>query len=127
MKPEFIELDNIKIEVVSSFKLLGVLIDDKLNFQSYVAQQCLNINRKLFSIKRIFYLSFAVKLQFFKSFILPLFDYGISLSIYYNHLTIRKLCKMYYVCLKKLFNFSFIDNNFNIKSNTEINLFLKNY
>ena len=34
---------------------------------------------------------------------------------------------MYYVCLKKLFNFSFIDNNFNIKSNTEINLFLKNY
>ena len=34
---------------------------------------------------------------------------------------------MYYVFLKKLFNFSFIDNNFNIKSNTEINLFLKNY
>ena len=127
IKPEFIEFDNIKIKVVSSFKLLGVLIDDKLNFQSYVAQQCLNINRKLFSIKRIFYLSFAVKLQFFKSFILPLFDYGISLSIYYNHLTIRKLCKMYYVCLKKLLNFSFIDNNFNIKSNTEINLFLKNY
>ena len=29
--------------------------------------------------------------------------------------------------IKKLFNFSFIDDNFNIKSNTEINLFLKNY
>ena len=29
--------------------------------------------------------------------------------------------------IKKLFNFSFIDNNFNIKSNTDINLLLKNY
>ena len=43
IKPVFIEYNHVKIEVSSSFKLLGILIDDKLNFQAYVAQQCLNI------------------------------------------------------------------------------------
>ncbi len=95
-----------KVEVVSKFKLLGVLIDYKLNFKEYT-QQCLVINRKLYSINRFFYLPYEVKLQFFKSFILPYFDYGLSLSIYYHKIAIRKLCKMYYICLKKLFNSSF--------------------
>ena len=80
IKPIYIEIDDIKIEVVSHFKLLGVLIDDKLNFQAYVAQQCLIINWKLFSINRIFYLSF-------KSFILSIFDFAITLCIYYNNTT----------------------------------------
>ena len=105
--PSFIEFDSIKVEVVDKFKLLGVLLDNKLNFNAYVAQQCLSINKKLYSIKRLFYLPFNVKLQFFKSFILPYFDYGISLLIYYHKTAIRKITKLYYLCLKKLFNFSF--------------------
>ena len=115
---------------MSQFKLLGVILDNKLNFNLYVAQQCLIINRKLFSIKRLFYLPQATKLQFFKAFLLPYFDYGLSLSIYYHNSAIRKLCKSYYLCLKNLFRFSFLNLNSKfgeIKSNILISNSLKDY
>jgi hypothetical protein len=64
------EFDVTKIQVVSKFKLLGVIIDNKLNFKEHVSQQCASINKRLFSIKRLFYMSFDVNLQFFKSFIM---------------------------------------------------------
>ena len=46
------------------------------------------------------------------------------MHIYYNKTTFRKLCKMYYLCLKQLFNFSFLKANSQyavLKSNTELN------
>ena len=46
-------------------------------------------------------------MQFFKSFILPYFDYCISLCIYYSKEAIRRLCKAYYIRLHKLFKFNF--------------------
>ena len=128
--PKFIDYENVRLLSVTQFKLLGVIIDDKLDFQSFTAQTCLNINRKLYSINRLFYLPFSVKLQFFKAFILPYFDYGLSLSIYFHKTAIRKLCKMYYICLKKLFNFSFLDKTQRfgtIQSHEQINKSLKEY
>ena len=116
--------------VVSKFKLLGVIIDNKLVFTSHVAHTCLTINVKLYSINRLFYLPFNVKLQFFKSFLLPYFDYGSSLMIYYHKDAIRRLCKSYYICLKKLFNFSFIDKTQRfglVQSHNEINSMLMEY
>ena len=50
IKPEFIEFDNIKIEVVSSFKLLGVLIDDSSTMFKYKSQTFLNKKNILFII-----------------------------------------------------------------------------
>ena len=55
-----------------------------------VAKTSLTINRKLHSIKRLFYLPFNAKIQFFKSFILPYFYYGLSLAIYFHKDAIRK-------------------------------------
>ena len=109
--PEFIEAGDIRISTVKRFKLLGVIIDEKIDFQPHTAQTCLTLNRKLYSIKRLFYLPFQVKIQFYKSFILPYFDYCFSLLIYYHKDAIRRLCKSYYIFLKKLFNFSFIDTS----------------
>ncbi len=57
--------DYIKIKVVDNFKLLGVTIDYKFNFSKFINETCLKINKKLYSIKKIFYLSTSVKLQFF--------------------------------------------------------------
>ena len=101
--------DNITITVVDKFKLLGVTIDEKLNFEQHVSELALKINRKLHSIKRLFYLSTNVKLQFFKTFILPYFDYCLSLAIYYSKDALQKLCNLYYKVLIKLFKFQ-IDN-----------------
>ena len=95
----------------TSFKLLGVTIDNKLNFRLHAANIRLIVNKKMFSIKKLFYLAFSVKLQFFKSFILPYFDYCLSLLIYFPKSTIQKLKNSYDFCLFKLFNFKISEYN----------------
>ncbi len=62
--PSNIPIDNNNVEVVSSFKLLGVTIDNKLTFSNHIASVRKSVNVKLYSIKKLFYLSFNVKLQF---------------------------------------------------------------
>ena len=101
--PSSVELNGVCVSVVSEFKLLGVTIDNKLNFDKHISIVCRQINSKLFSIKRIFYLSTKVKLQFFKTFILPYFDYCMSLLIYFPKAIIKKLSKCFYLYLFKLF------------------------
>jgi hypothetical protein len=59
---------DIKIEVVEHIKMLGVTLDNKLNFAKHITLVCQMINRKMFSIKRLFQLSFSVKIQFSKHF-----------------------------------------------------------
>ena len=81
-----------------------------------------SINMRLFSIKRLFYLPFNIKLQFFKTFILPLFDYSLSLIIYYSKNAINRVFRKYYDCLFKLFKFEFLS-----QSPIQINNFLTKY
>ena len=61
------KFNNVDIEVVSSFKLLGVTIDNKFTFHKYISMTCRRINNVLHSIKRLFFLQLATKIQFFKS------------------------------------------------------------
>ncbi len=58
--PESFMFSDIEIKCVDEFKLLGVTIDNKLNFNSHISNISHCINSKLFSIKRIFYLSTSV-------------------------------------------------------------------
>jgi hypothetical protein len=90
-----------------SMSLTGVTIDKKLSFNKHASQLSIDINKKLFGIKRLFYLPYAVKLQFFKTFILPHFDYGMTLAIYFHSKAIQKICKSYYFCLHKLLGYKF--------------------
>ncbi len=103
--PDNFTFNDITIKCVNEFKLLGVTIDNKLSFDAHVSNLSRTINSKLFSIKRIFYLSSSVKIQFFKTFILPYFDYCSYLLIYCSKAVIQKLANKYYLCLHKLFNF----------------------
>jgi len=123
--PGEVKLNNVKIKVVTEFKLLGVTLDNKLTFSKHVSNICLAINKRLFSIKRLFYLCRSVKIQFFKSFIMPYFDYCLSLSLklyYFPKAILQKLANCYYRTLFKLFKFDFMGKDFN-----EINLFLENF
>ena len=120
--PKAVTLYDIKIEVVNSFRLLGIELDSNLSFKSFVSNLCLTINRKLYSIKRIFQLCFSVKVQFFKTFLLPYFDYCISLCIYFSKTVLQKLCNMFYVCIFKLFKLNFSDQD-----STTVNNCLKKY
>ena len=120
--PDKLVLDSLKIEIsiVNSFKLLGVELDSLLNFNKHVTKLCLSVNKKLYSIKRLFHLTFDVK--FFQSFILPHFDYCLSLVIYMPKTALQRISNCYYVCLSKLFNFNFVNLEL-----YQINSFLKAY
>jgi hypothetical protein len=65
----------------------------------------------MFSIKRLFYLNTSVKIQFFKTFLLPYFDYCLSLYIYFPKSAIQRICNIYNICLYKLFKFKIETNN----------------
>ena len=100
--PNKLSIDNNNVEVVDNFKLLGITIDNKLSFLKYVSELRNSINKRLYSIDRLFYLSHKVRLQFLKSFILPYFDYCLCISIYFPKPTIQKLANTYYNCIYKL-------------------------
>ena len=99
------KLIEIKVSVVTSFKLLGVTIDNKLTFTEHCSNIKKIVNWKMYSIKRLFYLCTSVKIQFFKTFILPYFDYCLSLIIYFPSAAYQSLCNCFNLCLFKLFNF----------------------
>jgi len=52
MIPKSILINNQTINVVDKFRLLGVLVENKLKFDAYVAQQCLAINRRFLIINK---------------------------------------------------------------------------
>jgi hypothetical protein len=62
--PDAMVVDSIAIKVVNKFRLLGAELQSNLNFDSFASRICLQANRKMFSIKRLFFLSNNVKLQF---------------------------------------------------------------
>jgi hypothetical protein len=112
----------IQIAIVDKFKLLGFVLYNKLCFSNNVAEIATKVNKKIHCIKRLFYLSTNVKLQFFKTLLLPNFDYCLTLTIYYSKTAIQKLSNLYYNCLYKLFKFQL--NNMEINW---VNSFLKRY
>lgn len=123
--PNEIIIDNNNVQVVDSFKLLGISIDNKLSFSKYVSELRIAVNKRLYSIERLFYLSHKVRLQFFKSFILPYFDYCMSLSIYFPKRTLQKLANTYYYCIYKLLHIDFSVSN--LEDFNNLNNKLSNY
>jgi hypothetical protein len=89
--PEFIDINGNQVKVVTQFKLLGIIIDNKRS-----------INIRLHSIQKLFQLPLAVKIQFLKTFILPYFDYCATLCIYFSKEILQKLANTYNTCIFKL-------------------------
>jgi hypothetical protein len=56
----------------------------------------------LLSIQRIFFLSYNIKVQFFKTFILPHFDYCSSLCIYFTDSIINQIESFFNFCIFRL-------------------------
>ena len=96
---------DINVNVVTSFKLLGVTLDNKLTFSEHCSNIKKIVNKKMYSIKRLFFLCTSVKIHFFKTFILPYFDYCLSLIIYLPCSAYQSLNNCFNICLYKLFKF----------------------
>lgn len=128
--PQMIQTNGSDIQVVSSVKILGIIIDNKLNFLEYASKLRLIVTKKLYSIKRLFFLCTSVKIQFFKSFILPYFDYCSSIFIYFPKVTLQKINNCFNYCLFKLFKFKFSIKNSSSEEEKSFNRFndlLENY
>jgi hypothetical protein len=98
-----ISVNGIEIKAVSTFRLLGVTLDNKLNFVQHAAEVAQSATSKMFALKRIFYLSREVRINFFKTFVLPCFDFGLSLIIYFSKTAIDKITKAFYKCIFHIF------------------------
>ena len=72
-----LNIKNKEQDNVSSYKYLGVVINETLTWDNHVEYIRSKINKKLGLLKRIkSYLLLSAWITFFNSFILPLFDYG---------------------------------------------------
>jgi len=118
--PEFIMINNQQVKVVNDFKLLGIIIDNKLNFAKNTCKVRKSINIRLYAIQKLFQLPMCVKIQFIKTFILPYFDYCSTLCIYYSIDIIQKLANTYNNCLFKLVNTKQICN-LSIQTSSDFN------
>ena len=110
-----------KLEILFTLGQSTCNLDNRLNFEAHANEQSNIINKRLYSIRRMFFLPFELKMTFFNAFILPYSDYCISLSIFLIHNALKKLYNTYYLCLHKLFGFKF--SNINL---AQVNSFLKN-
>ena len=100
------QLNGFSVEIVDRFKLLGCTIDNKLDFKHHYNNLKKNVLFKLYSIKNIFFLSDSIRLHFFKTFLLPHFDYCASLFVYFSLTLLNKINKLYNLCLFKLLKIS---------------------
>jgi hypothetical protein len=115
--PAEIEISGHKIKVVTEFKLLGVTIDNKLNFNKYISSIKIIVFKKMYSIKRLFHLCTAVRLQFYKTFIMPYFDYCSTIACYFPKYTLQKLQNCFNLTLERLFKFKPDNNDMNQYNN----------
>jgi len=72
--PEYILIGSQQVKVVNEFKLLGIIIDNKLNFIQNTCKIRKAINTRLYSIQKLNQLHLSVIIQFLKTFIQPYFD-----------------------------------------------------
>ena len=91
----FLSVNDNKVEIVKSFKLLGVIIDDSLKFNDNISNTKKTINKKIFTLKKMKYLNLSTKIQFYKSFILPHFDYCLGLCVFYTKQQIDNLERIF--------------------------------
>ena len=90
------------IFLISAF----VLFLEKLPLKS-------SVNQKLYLIKKLFYLSLNIKIQFFKTLIHPHFDYCSSLAVYFNKTLVNRIERFYNIRLFRLSGIFFLNHSLN--------------
>jgi hypothetical protein len=101
--PKEIEITaGISVKVVEQFKLLGVTIDNKINFETYALMIKKSVNRKLYSILNVYFIYVnLLNYNFSKSFIMPHFDYCSAIYCYFSKATLQKTYNSYNIKISK--------------------------
>lgn len=87
-----VKINGEKLEYVDEIKYLGIVIDNKLNFNSWTDHICANLMKKFYVLKRCANkLNYNSKLLYYKSLVLPSVDYCSSLLFSCNNSQINKM------------------------------------
>ena len=71
------QVNNVVLEQVNSYKYLGIMLDQNLNFNMHVDYMCNKTRKKLGMLKRVRkYITIDTALLLYKTLVVPLFDYG---------------------------------------------------
>ena len=100
-----IKIDNTSVQQVTQYKYLGITLDEKLNFNTHINTMIRNVSHKMYLLKRTnIYLTEKSSLMVYKSFILPLLEYGNILYMKSCNKLLDKLQRMQNQCLKVCLN-----------------------
>ena len=98
-------LKNNQIERVSSYKLLGIWIDDKLNFNSHIDKLCSKLKRSLYNLSRLKKtMNLKLKMLIMKGIFMSHLSYGIEIWGGTSKTNIKRLQTMQKKAIRKVFN-----------------------
>ena len=99
--PRLLTVQGIEIELVRSYKYLGILIDDNLSFKSHIDKLVSKLKLKLgFFFRNKSCFSFQVRKHLITATFLPLLDYGDLLFMNAPDQYLKKLDTVYHCALR---------------------------
>ena len=121
LKKPYISIDNInvtvdnqKIKSYASVKLLGVDIDDKLNFKKHIKHLCSKAGAKLNAIKRLgIYLQEKERKLLIEAHVLSQFNYSTTVWHFCGLMKIHKMEKLHERCTRFIYN-EYYKNHFDL-------------
>lgn len=103
--PVVVTVDGKEIEVVNSYKYLGILIDDSLNFKPHVLNLVKKLRLKLgFYFRNKLCFSFNVKKRLVAATFLPVLDYGDLLYMHASAQCLHMVDTAYHASLRFITN-----------------------
>ena len=99
--PRLLTVQGIEIELVKSYKYLGILIDDNLSFKCHIDKLVSKLKLKLgFFFRNKSCFSFQVRKHLITTTFLPLLDYGDLLFMNAPDQYLKKLDTVYHCALR---------------------------
>jgi len=90
---------------VNSQNVLGVYIDCHLSWRTHIDFVCKNLNNKIILLKHIYYyLTDEMKQMFNNAYLVPIFDYCITISEKPNKISINKVNNLQKRAARLIFN-----------------------
>ena len=97
-------IDNQTVQLVPSVELLGIHLDDKLNFNLHISNICRSVANKLNALIRLkSYLNFNVKRVLINSYIISNFNYCPVVWIFFTAKSLNKIESLMKSYLMKIY------------------------
>ena len=93
------------------------MLDEFLSFEKHYMLIKKNVNARLYSLHKNFLIPIETKVQFFKTFLLPFFDYCSSLFIYMCKTLLNRFNRFFNCCIFRLFKLNLHNMNINEQAN----------